>query len=317
MARSMAMLTVASIVGAVAALGTSANGQSLSDRIAQVQAGQPARSTITADPRAVTLSKLSQRLTLDVTDQPLRDVVEFIKQVQGVDLLVHYATDLGAGLDPEQPITMSVTNRPALTVIQLLLDMAELDYDENGWQFTEYGALEIGPKSLLNKRKQTVVYPVHDLLIDIPRHDDAPDLNLQTALQQSRGRGGGGGGNIFGGAGGAGGQDPDQATEDEMLNEILDLIQQSIESDQWLDNGGDGGSIVAWRGNLIINAPDYIHRQIDGYPWWPNPASYRSARAASRYVSLGVGLEQATVLNIAKREVTAVAGNGQLVTSGP
>ncbi len=305
------------LVGAVASLlSTTANGQSLSDRIQQVQQNRQTATARTPDPRAVTMSRLSQPLTLDVTDQPLRDVLQFIQQVQGIDILAHYATDAGVGLDPEQPITLTVTNRPALTIIQLVLDKAEMDYDENGWQFTDYGALEIGPKSILNNRKRSVVYPVQDLLIDIPRHDDAPDLNLQTALQQSRGRGGGGGGgNIFGGAGGAG-EDPDQLSEDELLDELVDLILQSIEPDQWIDNGGDGGTIVPWRGNLIINAPDYMHRQIDGYPWWPS-STYQSARAAPRYVSLGVGLEQATVLSIAQREVTAVTGGGQVVTSGP
>jgi hypothetical protein len=316
MPKLLSSLTLAGVVGAALALAPAAGAQSLSDRINQVRQNQQSPRSRTPDPRAVTLSRLSQPISLDVTDQPLRDVIEFVRQIQGVDILAHYADDTGVGLDPEQPITLTFTNRPALSLIQHVLDLAEMDYDENAWQFTEYGALEIGPKSILNKRKRSVVYPVQDLLIDIPRHDDAPDLNLQTALQQGGQRGGGGGGaNIFGGAGGAG-EDADQLTEEELLDELTDLILQSIEPEQWLDNGGDGGTIVPWRGNLIVNAPDYMHRQIDGYPWWPSSA-YQVARAAPRYVSLGVSLEQATVLDIAQREVTAVTGGGQVVTSGP
>jgi len=291
------------------------HAQSLSQRISQVSQNEQ-RTTRRADPRAVTLRKLSQPISLEVTDQPLRDVITFIEKVQGVEILAHYATDTADGLDPEQPITINFHDRPALSLIKMLLSMTETEYDGNAWQFTDYGALEIGPKQNLNKRKYTVIYPVQDLLVDIPRHDDAPDLSLQTALQQGGGRGGGGGGaNIFSGTGGD--TNTNTKTEKEMADDLVELIENSIEPDQWLDNGGDGANIRFFRGNLIISAPDYIHRQINGYPWWPSGSYYSSVQAAPRYVSLGVDLQNSRVLNIAQREVTAVSRNGNLVTSGP
>ena len=38
----------------------------------------------------------------------------------------------------------------------------------------------------------------------------------------------------------------------------------------WTDNGGEGASMHLFNGTLIVNAPDYIHRQINGYSYWPS-----------------------------------------------
>ncbi|MCK4871274.1 MAG: hypothetical protein KAS72_00970 [Phycisphaerales bacterium] len=306
--QAAALLTAATCL----AVASTAQAQSLSDRIRSVQTERTTTASAQPDPRVVTMTKLMQPVTLDVRDQPLEDIITFLSTVHGIDILTHWASDAVDGLDPEQPISLTVTNLRALSVIELILDLADTEYDENAWQFTDYGALEIGPKSELNKRKVTVIYPVADLLLEIPRHDDAPDLSLQSALQQGKG---GGGGNIFSGTGGD--ADPDVKSEEELADDLIEMITNIVEYEQWIDNGGDGGTIQYFRGSLIVRAPDYMHRRIDGYPWWPSYHRIAAASYAPRYVSLGVGLEQATVLSIAQSRVSAVTGSGQVIQSGP
>jgi hypothetical protein len=67
-------------------------------------------------------------------------------------------------------------------------------------------------------------------------------------------------------------------SEDEKVQQLVDIILETIEPDAWLDNGGDAASIRYFEGVLIVRAPDYIQRQIGGYPFAPQ----RSARPSAR-----------------------------------
>ena len=59
------------------------------------------------------------------------------------------------------------------------------------WQFTDYGSIECGPKARLNENSRVELYDVSDLLYLVPDFDNAPEFDLQSAIQQ----GGQGGGN--------------------------------------------------------------------------------------------------------------------------
>jgi hypothetical protein len=312
MSRTRSIVCGAAAVAAIV-VASAAEGQSLSDRISQVQ---QQRNVVAprVDPRVDTMRRLSRRVTFELNDQRLEDVMTFLATVHNLDMLVHYADDDGEGLDPNQPITISANGQPLLAIVEHIMDRAQTQFEENAWQITDYGTFEVGPKSILNKRKRQVVYPIADLLIDIPMHDDAPDLSLQAALQQAGEQGGGGGANIFGGQGGE--SEPGK-TEEELTEEIIDLIVTIIEPDQWIDTGGDGASITSFRDAMIVSAPDYIHRQIDGYPWWPSPRRYyASSGPSSRWVTMSTSLEQSSIIDIAQRRATAVVGN-RIVQSGP
>jgi hypothetical protein len=44
----------------------------------------------------------------------------------------------------------------------------------------------------------------------------------------------------------------------------MDMLTSVIETEQWTINGGEGASVRIHGGTLIVHAPAYIHRQIDG-----------------------------------------------------
>ena len=48
---------------------------------------------------------------------------------------------------------------------------------------------------------------------------------------------------------------------------------ETIEPDAWQVNGGDAASIRYYQGTLIVRAPDYIQRQLGGYPFVVRPMS--------------------------------------------
>ncbi|MBL4591244.1 MAG: hypothetical protein JKY96_04725 [Phycisphaerales bacterium] len=219
------------------------------------------------------LRLMSKAITLDVVDQPVEDVFRFLADVTGADLEPIYLDNNATsaeGIDRETLITLKATNVPAIALLERILDRTnriEQPGDDYTWQFTDSGSIEFGPKSELNRNQRLEIYDIADLLFIVPTFDNAPQFNLQSAIQQGRGGGGGGGGTSpFSNSN----DDIDTTSDAERAAQIQNLIETTIEPDQWANAGGDGASITIYGDNFIVTAPDYVHRQIDGYDFWPS-----------------------------------------------
>jgi len=216
------------------------------------------------------LRKMSKVITLDVEDQPVEDIFRFIADVTGAELEPIYLDRNSAsvsGIDPETPITIRVNNIPAITVLERILERANIieePGDDYTWQFTDSGSIECGPKSELNRHQRIEIYDIADLLFIVPDFNDAPQFNLQSAIQGASG--GGGATSPFT----QGGNQDDDTDPEARAEQLRNLIESTIEPDQWAAAGGDGASITFYRTNFIITAADYVHRQIDGYSFWPS-----------------------------------------------
>jgi hypothetical protein len=268
----------------------------------------------TGDARRDTLVRMSKHITLEVTDQKLEDVITFIRDFTGADIDTAWQGENGStpGLDKERKITISIKNRPAMDAVEAVLAKAKPEFgSENAWQLTPQGSLQIGPKEALNKEKRVVVYDIHDLLFTINTYTDVPEIDLNSVLQQSQG--GGGGTSPFRDQNRN--QNQNTKTRDERTKEIVDLITTLIEPDQWRDNGGEGGSVTAYNGTLLVNAPDYMHRQINGYPFW---SSYNVTKVnGHRYVALNMDTGISKVNGFGTQPVTAVVPGGGGRSGGP
>ncbi|MEO1715506.1 MAG: hypothetical protein AAFR76_00215 [Planctomycetota bacterium] len=254
------------------------------------------------------LAKMLRPISLSVDEQPLQDVMRFLEDFTGAQLDIRYIDDrTGAGLDPESPISLDVQNISALRLLELVLDQAGRDSFEGAtWQLTSWGAIEAGLKSTLNRRQRVQVYDIADLLLVLPDYQDAPEIDLQSVLQSQQG--GGGGQSPFGGD--TQGQDDEERDLEERKDAIIDLITAIVETEQWQRNGGDGGTISVYQNTLIIRAADYMHRQIDGYRFWPSRNQAASGFGASRYVSFTLDTGIGTVDGVAQQPVTATTGGG-------
>ncbi|HVZ95074.1 MAG TPA: hypothetical protein VG797_11255 [Phycisphaerales bacterium] len=256
-----------------------------------------APSSSRADSRAVTLTKLQRRITVEIIDQKLVDVVQFLRDFAGADIDPLWTDDRHAdGLEKDRRITMTARDETTLNFIERLLDKAGDDFSSCTWQMSESGAIEIGPRSRLNREATLKVYDVHDLLFEAPNFTNVPQLSLEQVLNQSTGKGGGGGGG--GGVIQNYEAEPVGPTEQEMTDKIIRIITNNIEFEQWRQNGGDGATIDAHNGTLLVRAPDYIHRQIAGYSYWRADRASRSADAAEYRARVD---ERATI----KREALA------------
>lgn len=326
-------------VSSVLLTSTTAFSQNLSERYRHV-VDQRVKAQSNNNSKSRMLSVLLYTdLTLEYDQTPARDVFNHLKTVLGINIIARYNDDkAGVGIDPETPITLNVENAAALSVLEMVLTQCE-DYESCTWQLRE-GFVEVGTKGRLSApaAQEVRYYPIRDLLFEPPRFNNAPSLDLETALNQgnSGGGGGGGGGGGFGGGGSGGGgggggsgggggggaifNDPEKEDpripEAERAQQIVDIIMELIEPEAWADNGGDAASIRYYQGTLIIRAPDYIHRQIGGYPFATSPIRQVAASSGnSRYVTFSGAASNVT--NAGFREAKQVGGSAGGSTNNP
>jgi hypothetical protein len=277
-------------------------------------AGTAVRRT-TGDPRRDTLVRLTRPISVDFQDKRLEDIAAFIQTSSGAEIEPLWVDEQHPeGLDKEKVVSVKVDNATFLQLIEKVLEKARSDTGENSWQMTETGAFQMGPKTRLNQYKRVEIYDINDLLLEVPNYTDVPRIDLQQALQAAGSSGGGGGG----------GQSPFREEGNDRQNrlrerkeradELTQLLQQLVEPDQWVDNGGNGGSMRYYNGTLIVNAPDYMHRGLNGYPYWPSRATTRAIVDGRRYVSLTGDTGLSHVVGFGQAEVSAVVG-GQVIRS--
>ncbi len=258
----------------------------------------------TVSPHRANLVLMQRQVDVDLEETRLEDIMTFLTEFTGAELEVLWATDRAEGLDKEMLITVSGSKMSALAFLEKVLFKTQDGFIEASWQMTRYGTIQVGTKDRLNRFKRTEIYDINDMLFVIPDYADAPEIDLESVLQQGEG---GQGQSPFDDNNDD--DDEDRLTRQERAQEIVDLIVDLVEPDQWLDNGGSGGSIRYFQGSLIVNAPDYLHRQVNGYPFWP---ARRTATSPSgkRYVTLDMDNSIGTVDGFDQRPVTGTAGGG-------
>ena len=324
MKRKMIVLTAGCLLATLPAFG-----QSLAERMNQVNR-QRAGSANDASSKSGMLNKLLyEPMTVSFDDTNARDAIEFIANRLGVNIVGRYNDDrTGIGIDPEAPITLEVSDRPAITVLEMVLEQTPEFDEEATWQLRD-GFIEVGTKERLNAAREMRIYPVRELLFEPLMFDNAPDLDLESALQGGSGGGGGGGGfggggagggsgvgggggGGFGGGGSGGGRgggggspfgEPGDAPErpdiQDLADELIDIIVTSIEPDMWEINGGLAANVRYYKGNLIVLAPDYIHRQLGGYTFASKGSRHSNATTIDQRYVTWTGVTQNTrVTNI-------------------
>ena len=268
-----------------------------------------------AVPQRATLAKMMKPVSVDFQEKRLEDVLNFLRDFTGANLEPMWVDDRNTdGLDKETLVSVKVDNVTALALLERIMDQVKGDFGgDNAWQMADTGEMQIGPKSRLNKFRRIEIYDINDLIVEVPNYTEVPRIDLQQALQASQ-QGGGGGQSPFREEGG---QDLQQRTRErqDRATEIMQLIQGLVEMEQWVENGGEGGSMRYWQGGVIVNAPDYMHRGINGYPYWPAQNTVARTEKGRRYVSLTGDTGVAKVDGFGQQPVTAVVG-GRPISSG-
>jgi hypothetical protein len=261
---------------------------------------------------------LNTMVEVNFTGSPFRDVVDYLSVIGSIDILANWSEDaFSDGFDPTAPITLKLQGSVAL-IDALVLAMDQATDDEASWVLGD-GFIRIGTKDELNQDRYVVIYPIQELLFEPKRFDNAPQIDLQAVF--SGGESGEITSSIFD-IPDRDGDEIDQTLETVRANKLVDIITSIIDPFQWEVNGGDGGDIRYFRGHLIINATDYLHRQVGGYPFRIPNASSSNARTASvsdvtesRCVSLTGRWGQSKVVDVDEYQVPILVA-GDVVLSG-
>ncbi len=253
-------------------------------------------------------------VTITFNTAPARQAFDRFRQVTGIPIVALWNYDAVAfGLDPAVPISLNATARPALDVLEEMLEQCEI-YEDCTWQLRK-GFVEVGTKERLSvpAARETRLYDIRHLMIEPPmfappqngagiesqrKYNSAFTDSCAKMVQQENGEW------VF------------RKNSDELAAEIVTAVVETIEPGMWdvgqetddaradeMKDPGPGAaatpssaapvpaaksaapaspatkplprarggvgkwaSLRVWRDQVIIKAPDFMHRQINGYP---------------------------------------------------
>lgn len=178
------------------------------------------------------------KVSLNFTDAPLSEVVDFFREITGVNILVSKGVkDSG----DEHPVTLKVDELKAVDALSLITNMVDLSYK------LEEGVLMIVTKEETKKDTYLELYDVRDLLFHL-RDFKAPEISL--------GSGTAGEGDI--GVAITGAEDTEGSLEDPTV--LVDLIKNHTCGTSWTDNPKCSCEIQ--NGMLIIVQTKEGHEQV-------------------------------------------------------
>jgi len=190
---------------------------------------------------------------LNFTGVTLADAIDFMRDVSGCKILVNWQALEASGVGRDTLINLRLRNVPLRKVLELTL--REAGSGDLLTYYIDADLIEVTTKELANSQMFTRVYPVDDLIMEVPDFV-GPDFNLQGSSV-----GGGGGGGILGGN--IDDSEDQGKTRAERAQELIDIIQAIIEPDVWDVNGGQA-AIRFWNGSLIVTAPRSVHEALGG-----------------------------------------------------
>ena len=211
--------------------------------------------------RSVLAKMRDTKMPVEFNDNAFEDVVGFIGSTTGIDIDVDWESLADIGVDPDTPVSLKLNSVQIDVLLDRVLGKVSDPTLPAGWAIQD-GILSIASDEVLRLNTVLETYDIRDLIFIVPDFDNAPEFDLQSAVQAASGAGGGGGGQSpFSG----GSQDPqDIPTRDERVTAIVDLIQANVDPDGWTALGGDTSSITELNGNFIITTTPKNHRAIIG-----------------------------------------------------
>jgi uncharacterized membrane protein YgcG len=193
--------------------------------------------------------------------QALRDCFDFLRDVSGANIHVNWRALEAAGVTQDTQVNMRLREVSLRKILNTLLSESGaggiLTY------YTSEGVIEITTTELADKEMITRVYPIEDLIMEVPDFDNAPDFNIGNNSGSGGGGGGRGGGGGGRGGGGGGSTKEKTTTKTERAEALVTMIRETIRPEIWRENGGTA-AIRYYNGHLVVTAPRSVHEALGG-----------------------------------------------------
>ena len=183
----------------------------------------------------------------------LVDAIDLLRDVSGANIHVDWKALEAAGVARDTPVNLRLKDVTLKHVLELMLN------DAGGSTALAYvvdeGVIEITTRAAADRNMITRVFPIEDLLTEVPDFTDAPnfDLNAVATGGSSGNNQSGAANNIFG-SGAANGTGQKSMSRAERAEQIVALVRETVAPDVWKENGG-AASIRYFDGKLVVTAP--------------------------------------------------------------
>jgi len=224
-------------------------------------------------------SKLMTRVAaLDFVGTPFGDAIEFLRTVSGANIHVNWRALENSGIDETTEVKkIQLRDVTAEKALQVLLEEVDPPTDELGF-VVDQGVVTISTKSDLDRKTVTRVYDIRDLIVQIQGFG-GPRINIGQV----------GGGGLFGDT------DNQGLSRRELIEQIITMIQETIDPESWRGEGlpGDIGSIQELNGQLLITQTLRAHyavsELISQLPGTRSPEAAVEAKLASAWKAFLAG----------------------------
>lgn len=200
--------------------------------------------------------KLKQQIPVNFEGNRLENVIEYLRNVTGVNIVVNWRALEGAGIEPGTTVTLQLSSVPADKAIDLILEYVGGDLVPLGYT-VDAGVVTISTQENLGKITHIRTYDIRDLVVQAPNFDQAPSFDLVEVTRAPASGGGGNQQSLF--------EEEDEEgdlSRGEMIGQIQDLVRDTVDPDNWRSAGGLVSSMSELNGTLIINSTTENHRQI-------------------------------------------------------
>jgi hypothetical protein len=202
---------------------------------------------------AGTAARLKRKIDkVDFNGQALSDVIDFIRDATGLDVLVEWRALEEAGIPKDAPITLQLREPATIEAVLTLMFRTMggvLRYE------IDKGVVVVTMADRVSQQV-TRVYDVADLLGGggltggaAAGHEHDPRAAGDPGATAVPGAGGGGGGGM--GLGGT-----------VETSQLIGLITSTIHPSEWTTAGGNNASIATFKNKLVIKAPEPIHKEV-------------------------------------------------------
>lgn len=203
---------------------------------------------------------LDRKIPADFVNDPFDQVIERLATTQRINLIVNWNDLKRAGVERDVPIDLNLPREISLKkVLTETLEQAGGGLVELGFEVHE-GVIKIATRATLSLNTYTAVYDINDLLMEIPIFTDAPLADLNAIRRRSA---------VIRQADRPwryGDDDDDEPEEDpgrrSRVRKMIDLIQDTVDPDSWIDRGGRVGSIREINGQLVVTQNSSGQRQV-------------------------------------------------------
>jgi hypothetical protein len=205
----------------------------------------------------------SQPAEVNLTGVRLEDALEMVRDRTDLNIHINWKALELVNITRETPVSVRLRDVKIKTLLRAIL----ADADPNGvaTYYIDDGVVEVTTKEIADQKLITKVYPVQDLLMQVPDFA-GPNVSLSNIGQSGGGRNSGGGNsNLFSDTNSNENTTPTNTNVNNLQSgeDLVKLIEQTVQPEAWRENGGTA-SIRYFNGHLVVTAPRSIHEALGG-----------------------------------------------------